>query len=75
METIVRDEILKTLDRMPHDRLRRALDLIRAMDAETPHGTRGRDLLDLAGTLSAEDAAEMLRVIEEEFERVDTDDW
>jgi hypothetical protein len=51
METIVRDEILKTLDRMPHDRLRRALDLIRAMDAETPHGTRGRDLLDLAGTL------------------------
>lgn len=75
METIVRDEILKRLDRMPHDRQRKALELIRTLDTESRSGTPGRDLLDLAGTLHPDDAAQMLRVIDEEFEQVDKDAW
>lgn len=39
-----------------------------------PKGTPGKDLLRFAGTISAEDADEMMRAIEEGCERIEPDD-
>lgn len=41
----------------------------------TPPGVPGRDLQHLAGLFTPEDAAEMMRVIEEDCERIDPDGW
>jgi len=42
---------------------------------KAPKGTPGRDLLDLAGSLTPEEAEQMTRTIEEEFERIDPNAW
>lgn len=44
-------------------------------DQERPPGVPGRELLDLAGTLSDEDARQMLEAIEEGCEQVDPNEW
>lgn len=75
METAIRDEIISRLDRLPTGPQRRALEFIRGLETPQVKGTPGRELRDLAGTLSAADAAQMLRVIDEAFERVDPDAW
>jgi len=46
-----------------------------SLQAKTPPGVPGRDLLHLAGLFSKEDAEEMMRVIEEDCERIDPDGW
>ena len=43
-----------------------------SVEAESANG---QDLTDCIGILPDEDAAEMLRIIESEFERVDLRDW
>lgn len=75
METIVREEILRRLDHMPKDRQRVALNMIRSLDNEPRRGTPGRDLLDLAGSLTPEEAEQMARAIEDEFEQIDPHAW
>lgn len=41
----------------------------------TPPGVPGRNLQHLFGLFSKEDADEMMRVIEEDCERIDPDGW
>lgn len=38
-------------------------------------GVRPHPFADLVGTLPDEDAREMMQVIEDEFERIDPDEW
>ncbi len=41
----------------------------------TPPGISGPDALQFVGLFSKEDAGEMMRVIEEDCERIDPDEW
>jgi hypothetical protein len=75
MTTAVQTEIIERLTRMPASRQRLALDAIRALSSDSPRGARGSDLLDLAGTCSPEDAAQMTATIDEAFERIEPDAW
>ncbi len=61
---------------------REVIDLVRLLASQSSivpqekrTGVPGSELLKFAGTLSDEDAAEMLQAIEEGCERVDPDDW
>jgi len=53
----------------------RVLEFARALTLSTPRGVPGRQLMKHAGTISVEDAEEMLVAIEEGCEQVDTDGW
>lgn len=75
METLVREEILRRIDHMPQHRQRLALDMIRSLDSEPRCGTPGRDLMDLAGSLTPEEAEQMAQNIEDEFEQIDPHAW
>jgi hypothetical protein len=70
----VKAAISRRLDEMSKEDLERVLQFV---DAPTglPRGMTGAELMQLAGTMTHEEAAEMTRIIEEEFEAVDQSAW
>jgi hypothetical protein len=59
------------LERLPLEAQRRVLEFARSLETEYS----GAALLRLAGTMSLEDAVVMQRDVDEEFGRVDLNDW
>ena len=72
-----RDRILERLDRLPETMLNEILQFIDSLVNQLPHvqGIPGKLLLDLAGSLPAEDASEMRQAIENDCSQVDFDEW
>jgi hypothetical protein len=69
----VREEIVARVDKLSPDMQNRVLQFVASLAA--PKGERGADLRAFSGTLDPVSAREMIRVIEEECERVDAGDW
>jgi len=69
------DDVIREMDHMPLELQRRVLDFAHALAGSRPKGTIGADLLEFAGTFSAEDLDAMSAAIEEGCERVDEDAW
>ena len=71
----IRSALLKQIDQLPISQQRRVLDY--AASLAEPAGTKvpEDDLLSLCGSMPTEDAQEMIRVIEEECERIDPNEW
>lgn len=70
IEALYEDGVLRPLEPLEglaeHSRLRVTLEI---------KETRHHPLADLVGTLPDEDAREMQRIIDEEFERIDAEEW
>jgi len=67
-------ELQTHLDRLRPDQQDRVIDFARQLaETKTPPGTPPEKLLALAGTLPNEDAEELIRAIEAEFEQADPD--
>ncbi len=75
LQTDVRDEILGHLDGFTLEQQQKVLEIVRSMASRPPIGVPGSSLLHYAGTLSKEEADEMMRVIEEQCERIDPSAW
>ncbi|MEA2574737.1 MAG: hypothetical protein QOH93_2035 [Chloroflexia bacterium] len=75
LQTDVRDEIVSHLDKFTVEQQQKVLQIVRSMASDVPVGVPGNRLLHYAGTLSKEEAEEMMRVIEEECERIDLSAW
>ena len=73
----VQTELLKQLDQLPIAQQQRVLDYARSLSTSAPRllGVPGRELLDLAGSISDEDAKAMMDAIEEGCEQVDLNEW
>ncbi|NIM10798.1 MAG: hypothetical protein GTO45_02325 [Candidatus Aminicenantes bacterium] len=73
MQTIsVRLQIERKLDALPLEQQRRVLDFITHLDYPGfPPGIPGKDLIQFAGTLSPEDAEELIQIIEDGCEKID----
>ena len=69
----IKDEIAKELDRLSPQEQQRVLDFVHdlATNTESSDGTPSKELLEHAGSITPEDAEEMLRAIEEEWEQGD----
>jgi hypothetical protein len=63
------------LDGFTLEQQQKVLKIVRSMASRPPIGVPGSKLLHYAGTLSKEEADEMMRVIEEECERIDAAAW
>ncbi len=77
MQTIsVRRQIERKLDALPLEQQRRVLDFITHLDyPDFPPGVPGKDLIQFAGTLSPEDAEELIQIIEDGCEKIDYNEW
>jgi len=74
-ENTLKLEILKQLEKLNDDEQRRVLQLIRSIQERPPRGTPGKDLLSFAGSISESDLTEMEQAIEQDCEKVNTDEW
>lgn len=72
----IRDEILSEIDKMTPDRQMQVLEYVRDLTANAPpKGTLGKDLLQFAGILTAEEADAVLKAVEEGCEQVYPSEW
>jgi hypothetical protein len=71
MNGIFERDLHEQLERLPLEAQRRVLEFARSLESEYS----GAALLRLAGTLSPEEASAMQRDIDQEFGRVDLNDW
>jgi divalent metal cation (Fe/Co/Zn/Cd) transporter len=71
----VQSELLKQLEQLSLAKQWKVLGFARTLADAGPRGVPGTELLDLCGSLPAEDAQEMIQAIEEECERIDPNEW
>ncbi len=74
----IQDALLKQLDAMPLGQQRRVLDYAKSLASEKsslPPAIPGSEWVKFAGTISDEDAQQMMQAIEEGCERIDPDGW
>jgi hypothetical protein len=71
LQTSVKDEIISRLDGLTLGQQQKILEEMKSMASRLPVGVGvpGSSLLHYAGTLSKEEADEMMRTVEEEYER------
>ena len=70
--TLIKDNLIAQLDKLPHDLQLRVLDFIKAL---IPKGVEGKSLLRFEGTISTDDLQLMSKVIENGCEKVDIGEW
>jgi hypothetical protein len=70
IDTALQSELLKQIDQLPSELQRQVLLYAKSLSSSRPRGTLGRELLHLAGTISDEDAQEMMKAIEGDCERI-----
>jgi hypothetical protein len=75
---MIQSELLSYLGQLPADEQARVVDFARTL-ATSPVskqvGTPGKNLLRFAGTISHEDARQMIDAIEEGCEQIDANEW
>lgn len=72
--TIAR-KITGQLDRLPFEFQRRVLDFAESLTLSLPKGTAGKKLLRFVGTIKSDDLKAMTQAIEENCERINSDEW
>jgi len=73
MTPVLTNELVSTVEQLPEDKQRAVLEYARGLSKELTD--RNARLRDLFGSISPEDGETMLRVIEEECERIDAESW
>lgn len=71
----VRQEIFRHVENLPPDLQERVLRFIASLSSSLPVGERGASLRQFSSSLDSVSARQMMQVIEEECERVDTREW
>jgi predicted AAA+ superfamily ATPase len=75
MNTVLREEIINNLNKLPVELQKKVKDFVDALISTIPKGTSGKSLAKYAGTLSNKDAQEFIDAIEDGCERINEDDW
>jgi hypothetical protein len=68
-------EIISQLSKLPLEKQQQVLHFVRALTTAKPLGIPGKDLLGFAGTIESSDLQVMARVIEEDCEKVNLNEW
>jgi hypothetical protein len=70
--TLIKDNLIAQLDKLPYDLQLRVLDFAKAL---MPQGIEGKSLLRFEGTISVDDLQLMSKAIEDGCEKVDIGEW
>jgi hypothetical protein len=73
--SVITEELLKQFNQLPMEFQKKVLEFARALNATTPKGKPGKDLLKFAGTIDGDSLKVMEEAIEYDCERVDTNGW
>ena len=68
-------EILEQIKTMPENLQYQVLTFVKSLRTGAQHGVPGKALLQFAGSIPAQDIAEMRQAIETGCEQVDMDEW
>jgi hypothetical protein len=71
----IEQELHQHLAILPIAQQRQVLDFARILSITQPHGVKGSSLLSFAGSIPAEELAQMQAAIEADCEQVDVDGW
>ena len=71
----IEKEIISQLNKLPLEKQQQALHFVRALTRAKPPGIPGKDLLRFAGVIEPSDLQVMARVIEEDCEKVNLNEW
>ncbi len=71
----IEKEIITQLSKLPLEKQQQVLNFARALTLDKPLGVPGKDLLRFAGTIEPGDLQAMARIIEEDCEKVNPDEW
>ena len=77
-DSSIQSELLTYLGQLPADDQVRVVDFARSLAKEPKPrqvGVPGRELLKFVGTIPPEDLEEMKRIIEEDCERIELNEW
>ncbi len=69
------DEVVEKLKVMPQPLQRQVLEFVRSLVKSDIRGTLGQQLLRFAGSIPSDDLQLMREAIEQDCERVDSDEW
>ena len=69
---LIRDNLIEQLDKLPYDLQLRVLDFIKAL---IPKGVEGKSLLRFEEAIPADDLKLISEAIEENSEKVNTNEW
>jgi hypothetical protein len=69
MSMAIKEKLLEQVNTLPENMQRRVLDFAQALAMSTPKGVPGKQLLKFAGGISAEDARQMMKAVEEGCEK------
>lgn len=75
MSQLLKDEIIKQIERLGEDQQQQMLDYARSLTMTKPMGVPGETLLRFAGFIPREDVEDMERAIEGGCEQVDLNQW
>lgn len=71
----IEKELLKEFNRLPLEFQKKVLEFARVLNATTPKGKPGKDLLKYAGSIDQSSLKMMEEAIKYDCERVDTNEW
>ncbi len=75
LSTTVDEELREQLDHLPMDQKHQVLEFARSLVEKKDHGVAGKDLLQFAGKIGAEDLVAIERAIKEGCEKLNPDEW
>ncbi|MCK4766627.1 MAG: hypothetical protein KAW12_30825 [Candidatus Aminicenantes bacterium] len=72
----IKSQVIKEMDVLPLNLQRSVLAFVKILAKPTiPKGVPGRNLMKFAGILTEDEADELSRIIEEDCERIDDNEW
>lgn len=74
LDSTIQNDLLKEVEQLPPPLQRKVVEFAHSLAGSAPRGTPGDQLLRFAGTMTAEDAKEMMAAIED-CERIDPNEW
>lgn len=75
MSHTIKDQVMEQLESLPEDLQRQVLRFVQALQSLARRGVSGKQLLQFAGAISADDLELMRQAIEQECEQVDANEW
>jgi hypothetical protein len=75
MSSAIVTKVIEQLESLPEDLQRQVLTFVEALQATVQRGVPGKELLEFAGAIPAEDLCLMRQAIQDGCERVDLNEW
>lgn len=73
--TIIIDDINNQLSRLHKEQQMRVLMFARSLSEQAIHGVSGKELLHFIGSINADELKTMQKVIDNDCERINHDEW